>query len=584
MANAPVFGGRGFHKPPVASSADYKRIRDLPARAENDYAPDLIAQVTKALRTAGGTQTLRAVQAKALYDLATHRRLFAPMKVGSGKTLVTFLGPRVVNAKRPLLLTKASLIEKTEHEWRIAAKDWNIATHLKFMSYELLGRVSGANKLDVMLPDMILADEAHMLKNPRAAVTRRVARYMEAHPETIFVPLSGTIMKDSIKNFAHLMEWSHGQNACVPLYAATLQEWCEALDEGKGANAFTRRDPGVLLELYPGAYDDNGAFGDDNNRRARRVFQLRAKATPGVVVADAVDDYAGSLEIDALEYDVNAATEANFKTLRTTMCRPDGWALSEAVQVWAVARQLALGLHYEWDPKPPEEWLDARKQWAAFVRDFLATPWASRNGYDSELQVANGVLHGEVEDEYGLLNAWRAIKPTFEVNPKDVWHDDSALRVCAAWLKAHPKGIVWTEHQFFARELSRQTGVPYFGARGLDAKGNFIQDASGPVIASIAANSTGRNLQEKWNENLVTAPPTDSERWEQMIARTHRPGQVEDSVLVEVLVGCKEHLDSIPRALRSSQVKADMLGFEQKLKLADITWPPETGRSGPRWH
>lgn len=570
-----------FSRIPVRESEDFRRIRDLPIRGDEAYPRNLAEEMTRLVRTPGGTQTLFDVQAKALWDLGTHRKGFLPIRVSGGKTLISFLAPRMVDAKRPLLLIPAALTQKTERDWLAAAKNWRIAKHLKFASYQTLGRVSGATLLDTYKPDMIIADEAFFLKNIRAAVTRRVARYMEVNPTTIFVPMAGTIIKHSVKEMAHLMKWSHGSMSALPLDKETLFEWAEALDEG--LNMFQQKDPGVLLDLFPGAYEDAAKFGDDNNRRARRVFQLRLQHTPGVVVADAKDQYTGSLQIDALEYTPNDVTEQNFKILRETMCRPDGWALTEAVQAWAVARQLILGLHYTYDPLPPEEWLLARKLWAAFVREYLASTEAHTLQIDSELQVVNGVDSGQIEDEYGLLAEWRKIKPTFEINSVPVWHDQTALKLCSDWLHNNPRGICWVEHRHFARELERISDVPYFGAKGYDRKDNFIEDATGPVIASIAANSSGRNLQHKWDCNLVTAPPADSERWEQLLARTHRYRQQADSVTVEVLCACREHLESIPRALSSSEVKKDLLGWDNKLKIADITWPSSEGKKGPRY-
>ena len=163
-----------------------------------------------------------------------------------------------------------------------------------------------------------------------------------------------------------------------------------------------------------------------------------------------------------------------------------------------------------------------------------------------------------------------------------MWHDDTALKICEKWLAERPRGICWVEHRFFGFQLAKNTGLPYFGAKGLDSKGNFIDDATGPIIASVAANTTGRDLQYKWCDNLVTAPAADSERWEQLLGRTHRVKQPADSVSVDVLIGCREHIESIPRALASSRVKKDLLGFSQKIELADICWP-EGSRKGPRW-
>lgn len=571
-----------FAKRPVARSADFVRIASLPVRTEASYPADLAPALSRALATpeglAAGVQ-LRPVQARSLYDAGMHRRGFFALRVGAGKTLTSFLLPRVMNAQRPLLLIPASLMTKTDREWRALGKHWQVAKHLRFMSYQKLGVVSGAQDIEAYQPDLIIADECHRLKNLRAAVTRRVARYLKARPNTLFVPMSGTMMKRSLKDFAHLAGWALGQGSILPLYAETLTEWAEALDED--TNAFNQREPGILTELFPGVQSDT----NDERRYARQVFFRRAEATPGVVISDAKGEYTGSLTISALEYHVNAATDANFVKLRTDMCRPDGWALSEAMQAWAVARQLALGLHYAWNPQPPEEWLDARKAWAQFVRDFLKSHQSERMGIDSTLAVANAVDRGQLIDEYKTLETWRKIEPIFKVNSVEVWHDDGALKVCAQWLKDHPRGICWTDHTFFAQGLSRMTGVPYYGADGLDARENFIEDhpEGSPIIASRVANSTGRNLQFKWSDNLVTAPPADSEGWEQMIGRTHRDGQPEDEVTVDVLVGCREHLESIPRSLNSADVKADVLGFIQKLALADITWPNTRGRAGARW-
>ncbi len=579
-----------FAKPPVANSADFVRIRDLPVRGEEAYPPNLAAQLTALLRQPGVELDehgkpimLKPKQATALYDLGTHGKGFFPLRVGAGKTLIGFLAPRVLEARQPLLLVPGGLLEKTERSWKKAAQYWQVARHLRIRSYDFISRVSGAQFLDQLQPDMIIADECHKLKNLRAAVTRRVRRYVEAKRPK-FIPMSGTIMKKSLKDFAHLLEWAHGDMAPVPHYAATLMEWAEALDEG--INPFSQRPPGVLVDLMPGedcAVPVADAWADDDRQRARRIYQKRLLATPGVIIADAVADYDGSLAINAIEYQPNDVTEENFRKLRDEACRPDGFALTEAVQIWACARQLALGMHYTWDPPAPEAWLDARKQWAAFVRDVLKDPSAMRQGIDSELQVVNAVDRGEIEDPYELLKAWREIKPTFDVNSKEVWHDDTALNLCAAWLAEHPKGICWVEHTLFGRELSRRTGLPFFGAAGLTPQGAFIDDASGPIIASYA-NLTGRDLQFKWCDNLMTAPRGDSEFFEQLIGRTHRQFQPEDEVTLDILVGCREHLEAIPRALNSSDVKKSLLGFEQKLQLANLEdWPELTGRSGKRW-
>jgi hypothetical protein len=311
----------------------------------------------------------------------------------------------------------------------------------------------------------------------------------------------------------------------------------------------------------------------DDLTLARQAFQRRLLQTPGVVATPG-DQVACSLYISAIPLACNDATEANFKTLRTLWETPTGLALTEAVDVWRHARELSLGLHYEWDPPAPSEWLNARRTWAAFVRETLRY---SRT-LDTELQVANAVRSGEIQSDE--LNEWALIRPSFTPNPVPRWHDESALAACQAWLK-HP-GIVWCEHTFFAEELAKRSGCPYYGARGETSDGATIEDAHGPIIASVAANSTGRNLQ-RWHRNLVTSCPSTATTWEQLIGRTHRDGQAADEVTVDVLVGCFEHLNGMAQARESAQMALDMMGQPQKLLLADMDWPDVSPGMGYRW-
>jgi hypothetical protein len=121
-----------------------------------------------------------------------------------------------------------------------------------------------------------------------------------------------------------------------------------------------------------------------------------------------------------------------------------------------------------------------------------------------------------------------------------------------------------------------------------EATGKYIEDGHGPVIASIAANSTGRNLQMKWHKNLMTSCPSTAAAVEQWIGRTHRTGQEADTVTVDVLLGCREHWDAMDGARAQAAAERDMMpGSDQhKLLISDITWPGEQAilaRPGFAW-
>ncbi len=128
------------------------------------------------------------------------------------------------------------------------------------------------------------------------------------------------------------------------------------------------------------------------------------------------------------------------------------------------------------------------------------------------------------------------------------------------------------------------TGATYYGANGLSDAGESITlvKPGKAIIASVQANSTGRNLQ-MFSTNLITSCPPSAQIVEQLIGRTHREGQEADTVSVDILLGCYEHFDSFERALDSARAAADTLGHEQKLLIGDILMPDISARTGPLW-
>jgi len=547
----------------VRNTADLTRIRSIPTAEPLDI-DHVKASLHRALGAPGLSFPLRDVQAQALYA-AAHGGVFGAIRVGGGKTLISLLAPIVMQASRPVLLCPASLVDKTEADRRRYAKDYRVAQHLRILSYEMLGRVRMAEELQRYQPDLIIADEVHRLKNKKAACTRRVARYMKENPATKFVALSGTVMKRSIKDFAHILRWCLKENAPVPLEDGELEEWAQALDDQ--ANPLATMNPGPLGE---------------DRETARAWFSKRLASTPGVVIADAGKDTAASLRLVPLEYSVNAATEAAFQTLRSTWTTPNGYAFSEAIMLWKFARELALGHFITWDPPAPAEWLGARKAWASFVREVLSR---SRT-YDTELQVRLAVKTGDLDRGQEELEAWERLKDSFVPNPKDTWQDESALAACESWASGGA-GIIFTGHSFFGRALARRLKAPYYGEQGKDDTGKAIEDEAGDrvVVASLQANGTGRNLQA-FSRALVTTNVNGGDQLEQLIGRLHRQGQIADEVEFTFLIGCYEHVDGFARAVEGTKTLTALTSTEYKLSYADITLPGrETlqGRAGARW-
>ena len=209
--------GQIFRQQGVADSKELARILDLPRRqlVENDA---FAADVSDFFKLPQGTMVLRAIQALALAEMHDYGGLFGSIKVGAGKTLLTALAPTLLNSKRPLLLIPAKLREKTRRDFAELRKHWQMVPEIRIESYEMvsrapkplyceargckcmqfvgdtkcsckhdLGEHAAPSILDMYAPDLIISDESQKLANFRAAVTRRVARWMRQHPTTKFV-------------------------------------------------------------------------------------------------------------------------------------------------------------------------------------------------------------------------------------------------------------------------------------------------------------------------------------------------------------------------------------------------------------
>jgi hypothetical protein len=568
----------------VTFTPELERVIKLPQqRTDDSYWAGIAAQLTELLRLPQGSQSLRVDQGHALHDVGVYGGAFCPIEVSGGKTLISLMVPYILESKRTLLLEPAGLIDKTNRAREKYAKHWPIPTSIRILSYEILGRTQAEHELEKFNPDLIIADEAHRLKNRRAAVTRRVARYMEKHPDTRFVALSGTIMSKSLLDFGHVLRWCLKENAPVPRTQAELEEWAAALDEKMpNGDELRRYEVGALLNLCTPEEIAKPEPGLTPTVAARRGFRRRLVETPGVVSTVGGEHIGASLYIHAKRYSVEPITDAHFAKLRGSMLTPDDWELMSGADVWRHARELALGFHYVWDPRPPQEWRDARRAWNALVREVLAH---SRT-LDSPKAVALAVDAGKLPNAVGVLERWREIKPTFRENVVAIWHDHSALNTCAEWMQQ--PGIVWTEHVLFAEKLAELTGAPYYGGDGLTADGKYIEDADGKtsIIASIDANKDGKNLQEAFWRNLVTCPPDGALVWQQMIGRTHRTGQPSDQVEVDVFLGCLEHANAWRNAVANAGVVRDTMGSESKLLTADVDWPSDdeiATFSGARW-
>lgn len=562
----------------VEYSEDFARISGLARRTWTlEEGAALSAELTPLLKTPHGTMTLLPFQALGLREFWEVGGLFCSASVSSGKTLLGALLGHVGQAKRAVLMLPAKLMGKggkrgkTEKDLAELAKHWNFKAPT-LLSYESLGVVSGKGTLEDLAPDLLILDEAHKLRNPNASRTRRVARYLKAHPECRVCVMSGTTIKRSIKDYAHLIKWTHRGLSPLPLSREILDDFDCALSEK--IDMSNRIHPGVLLEwCLSGEIEE---FGLTN--AARRGFARRLDQTPGVLchhVAPA--DVGADIVIREIVPQARPAIDGAFELLRGKWELPDGQELVDGCEIYRHAREMSLGFHYHWKFPAPPNWLSARKAWGAWVREKLKH---SRN-YDSPDDVARAY------PSQPELLAWRAIRDTYRPETSISWLDmgtDSPMSVCVRWLKEHD-GIVFTEHTQFGEQLARLAGVPYFGAGGRDsATGLGIDDYHGRAcVASIASNSEGRNLQ-RWHKALVTSAPPNGPAWEQLIGRLHRLGQKASLVEIWVVMGCLEQYQAFWQSVADAELAEHGNKEEPKLQLAEILVTElEDLPKGARW-
>ena len=561
----------------VPKTKELVRIISIPRVVwTKEEMDDLALRMTDLLRRPGGTQTLRPIQAVALHDLAVHGGLISTARVGAGKTLITLLAPYVTECFRPLLIIPANLKQKTIRDIAMYRQHWEISPTINIESYEQLARSTHAMHMEMTRPDLIICDEAHHLKNTKAAVTKRLKRYLKDHPETKVVFLSGTLTNRSLKEYWHIVKWAlPSENVPMPMEFSELDMWSLALDER--VKPGQRVKAGGLRELFN---DDEHKLHDEGQAlaAARRAYRRRFAETPAIITTPETFEGA-DLTIVERRLKVPPIVQEAFKTLRDEWLTPDGWPIQEPTVAAKHAREIALGFYYRWNPRPPQEWLEKRKAWFKCVRKILTY---NKLNLDTEKQVVDAVLAGHYAHKPQYREAydeWKAVENTFEINTEPVWLHDFALQDAAKWMQEN-EGIVWVYHTAFGHKLSQMTGIPYYGEGGfsVDEKSGekrFIEDhpASLPLIASITANREGKNLQ-KWSKNYIVSPSSSGKTWEQLIGRTHRDGQKADEVELDVVTSCIENVYDFWRAAGDAAYVQDTFGQVQKLLFASVEMVP----------
>jgi hypothetical protein len=519
-----------------------------------------------------GAPSLRPLQSAIIIEAANNSGAFVAAGVGAGKTLASFLLHDALEAQTTVLLVPPSLRDKTlnidlpdlDKHFRLpaiySAEEWEKGKPgVYVLGYSEISQTDAGDLLDKIKPDLIVADEVQALKRRESARTRRFLRFMRAN-SCKFVAMTGSPVSSSIKDFSHLIELCLGKNSPLPVDYPSLAQWADAIDN-EGKEGATQMGALVLM--------------CEPNESLRDGFRRRFVETPGVI---ATEETSCSLPIEIRVFNLPAPD-----CVQQALGKLDSeWAwdneeYTEILDISRLQRQLTQGYYYriKW-PKglPDREWVEAKNGWNRAVRSRLKH--SNRVGQDSP-----ALLEKLAEDCLWTPPEWigwlaQRHKPEPEREPIVI--SDWLVIRAAYWANyLQDPGIIWVSSPVIGWQL-QDHGIPYFGEgqdqelnalakRSLEAKEAGLTSFIPTIACSIQAHGYGKNLQA-WSRNLVLYPPAGGDVWEQMIGRTHRPGQLDSCVTFDVVLGGDSALKSWESALAKGKFIQETTGLIQRLNIA----------------
>lgn len=583
---------------PVRMSEDLKRIKALPVRRhDRDYYEKLADEWSPQLLNARGLAEWHRIkalpaelqeaefkkrpirmkwqQAAMALDFVTAGGLVAGAPVGTGKTWLLYisflLAERYFGSRAGLLLHPANIEPDLRASFRQLAEYWQgPSVPPRWLSYHLLSRPDSAQLLFDIAPDFIAGEEADCLRNQNSTMSKRIGAYIASRPPpaTRSIWVTGTLQRHSMGNYARFAIWSLGFAAPVPIVKTELKEWCSALDRKQGRDP--RKPLGQLKHLCSDVVLRRWASltGEEQLNAVRKSLAQRRADTPGFLLFDeqSCDE---PLTVRVLPPYADPVIDEAIHKFKAGEQTEDGLVIGDPLSFHRISTQLECGFYTILDPPPPPEYVARRNAWNKFVRDKIKATAHLTHPLDSEARVA--LRYPQASE----LLEWREIKPTYdeEKHSRVVPISLSTCAWAARWLELNSPALVWTQHTWVGETIARMAGIDYYGPEGRTSDGRHIAHLQGGRSAVLSAHSNrrGRNLQDRWCRNLVVAPESSAERWEQMIGRTHRQGQLHP-VSFDILLTGIAAVSAIESAISEAEGALEDTFMPQKLLIASWDW------------
>lgn len=562
--------------PGVRNSSEFQRIHALPRFNLNNLSTEtqqsLIEQQTRTFKTEKGTQTLRLIQAFFLLwaeeQAQKNQGMLCPMGVGSGKTLCTFLAGTVYQAKYTVLFTYASLVKRTYEMLEELRKHWKITSVFEVLSWESLSR-KPVNEFSYPFArsQLIVCDEAHAVRNSLAARTKRFIQLVDQFPNAPLICLSGTLTTSSLKDFAHLARGTLGLEGCpLPCTYRDLEEW----DAAVAFDSQLQRKAGILKTWFlPGE--------TDTPQSRRQAVQRRIQDTVGVVATlDNTLPVGLNIYRDSRAVKLSETVKLGIERLQNYGVKLNDDEVESPAEIAREIKTLLCGYYLEWnfDTKPEctKNWYEARQQWAKACRNFL-----SLESVDPKFRelVSPGKLlesaHKQIfptRELYEAFERWRWYCHITPPPTRCLWIN-SQLDSVAQFVSelANTDAIIWVNSPYLGEALATVLALPFFGSTNPENPENYKGFQS--IICSMDVHGTGKNLQQ-FSKNIFVNCPSSAQKWEQLLGRTHRPGQQKDTVECVVLQHHEVLKKAFNNALEQAKYLQDTTGNQQKLLQATI--------------